>query len=165
MKPALIVLDIQNAWIDTSPGLKSSVEKRASVVNEAISWFRRNGRPIIVVYHEEPEKGLVSGVKPFEVSDKIDIEPTDVKVVKRFPDAFGKTGLEDILKQKGCDAVVITGLSAGWCVLATYFGAMNWGIASYVFQGGVCADKEEYVRFAEEICNTTNIEDLEKALR
>ena len=164
MKPALIVLDIQNAWLDTSPELKRSLEKRVKTINEAIGWFRRRKLPIIVVSHEERGRGVLPGVKAFEVFDKIDVKETDVKVTKRYPDAFGKTGLDGILKQKGCDTIVITGLSASWCVLGTYFGAMNWDIHACLLQGGVASDSEDHVRFAEEVCETTNLQKLDQAL-
>jgi len=163
LKPSLIVLDIQNAWLDNSPEMKRGIESRAKTINEAIAWFRRRKLPVIVIYHEDRKNGVVPGTKAFEFFHDINIADTDIKIVKRYPDAFGKTGLEEVLKQEGCDSVVITGVSAGWCVLGTYFGALNWNVSPYIFQGGVAADKEDYVRFAEEICDTINLQKLEQA--
>jgi nicotinamidase-related amidase len=165
VKPALIVLDIQNAWLERGPGMKKGIENRAKTINESIAWFRRRKLPVIVIYHEDRANGVVPGTKAFEFFPLIDIEDTDIKIVKRYPDAFGKTGLQDVLKQEGCDTIVITGVSAGWCVLGTYFGALNWDVASYILKGGVAADREDHVRFAEEICDTTDLQKLEQALQ
>ncbi len=165
MKPALIVLDIQNIWLDRNPVMKEGVVKRLKTINGAISLFRKNKLPIIVVYHEMRSEGIVPGTKEFEFFPKIEIADSDTKIVKRYPSAFAKTGLEDIVKQEGCDSIVITGVSAGWCVLGTFFGAMDHDIAPYVLRGGLAADKEEYVGFAEEICDATTLEKLDSAAR
>ncbi len=49
MKPALLVIDIQNVWLDENSDLKRSVEMRIDVINEAIGWFRRNKLPIVTI--------------------------------------------------------------------------------------------------------------------
>ncbi len=164
MKPALLVIDVQNIWLDRAPELRKCVEKRSGAINEAIGWFRRRELPIIIVYHEEPEKGLVRGTNPFEFADIISVEKTDTRIVKRYPNSFGKTGLENILKQKGCDTVVLAGLSASWCVLATYFGAMDWDITPYMLRGGVADQSPDNVRFAEEGYDSITLEKLEQSV-
>ena len=162
LKPALIVLDIQNVWLDMSESLKESVKKRAKTINEAIAWFRKSGRPIIVVYHTDKGKGPEPGTKAFEVSDMISVKDSDIRVVKNHPNSFGGTGLHELLKKQGCDSILIVGLSANWCVLATFFGAMDWGIDPWVLKGGVAATPEEHVRFAEETCEAITLEKLEE---
>jgi len=164
MKPALLVLDIQNVWLDMNAALKKSLEKRLAVINDAIGWFRRNERPIIVVYHEDKETGLVPGVKPFEVPGTVHVMKTDMKVIKLHPNAFGKTDLEAILRKEGCDTVLIAGLSASGCVLATFFGALDRDFRSYLVQGGVASHSEDHVRFAEEVCDTMSVDALDKAV-
>jgi nicotinamidase-related amidase len=165
MKPVLLVIDIQNVWLDNSVDLKKSVEKRIEVINEAIGWFRRNKLPIVVVYHEDKEMGAIPGTKPFEFSDAVRIEDTDVKITKHYPSAFGKTELEAILRKKGCDTVVIVGLSASGCALATFFGAFDRDFRPYLVQGGVASSSEEHVRFAEDICDTLSIRSFDQTFR
>jgi nicotinamidase-related amidase len=164
MKPALLVIDIQNIWLDDNADLKRSVEKRIDVINGAIAWFRRHELPVIVVYHEEKERGLLPGTKPFEVPGYIRVEESDVKVNKRYPSAFGGTGLASILKREGCDTVVIAGLSASGCVLASYFGAWDHDLHPYLVEGGVASHKEEHVRAAEDICETVSLQAFDKTL-
>jgi nicotinamidase-related amidase len=164
MKPALIVLDIQNVWLDDSKELKRSVEERLGVINATIGWFRRNKLPIVVVYHEEEKMGLVPGIHAFEVPPSVDVEESDVRVVKRYPNAFGKTGLDAVLRKQGCDTVVIEGLSASGCVLATYFGAMDHDFTPYIVKNGVASNVADHVRFAEEVCDTTSVDSLDKLL-
>jgi len=165
MKPALLVVDIQNVWLDDNKELRKSVEKRVDVINEAIQSFRRSKRPIIVVYHEDKEVGSLPGTKRFEVHETVRINKADIRVTKRYPSAFSKTELEAILRKEGCDTVAIVGLSASGCALATYFGAMDCGFRPYLVQGGVASHSEAHVRFAEEICDTLNVHALDQLLR
>jgi nicotinamidase-related amidase len=165
MKPALLVIDIQNVWLDDNADLKRSVEKRIDVINGAIAWFRHNKRPVIVVYHEDKERGLLPGTKPFEVPEYVKIKESDVKVSKSHPSAFGNTELEAVLRREGCDTVVIAGLSASGCVLASYFGACDHDLHPYLVQGGVASHNEEHVRAAEDICETVSLEAFDKTLR
>ena len=164
MKPALIVLDIQNVWLDDNKDLKKSVEEHLEVINAAIGWFRRNRLPIVVVYHEDKQMGLAPGTAAFEVPQYVRIEESDIKVVKRYPNAFGKTGLDAILRKEGCDTVVIVGLSASGCVLATYFGSMDYDLSAFLVQNGVASHIEDHVRFAEDVCNTVRVDSLGKLL-
>jgi len=164
MKPVLLVIDIQNAFLDANKGLRKSVEKRVRVINDAIRFFRRRKLPIVVVYHTEEKEGPKPGTRQFEFSPAIDIKRTDAKVIKNYPNAFNKTPLEKIVRRRGCDTVVIAGLSASGCVLATYVGAIDRDLEPYLVQDGVAAGKEEYVRFAEDICKTLTIRKLSRIL-
>jgi len=164
MKPALLVQDIQNFWLyepDSNQELKKSVEKRLDVINDAIAWFRKNKLPIIIGYTEDKEEGLLPGTSSFEVPKTVKIEETDFKVTKRHASAFGNPELGTILRNQGCDALVIVGLSASGCVLATYLCAPDWNVRPYLIRGGVASANEEHVRFAEEICDTLSVQALD----
>lgn len=164
VKPALLVQDIQNVWLydpDSNQDLRRSVEKRLDIINDAIAWFRKNELPIIVGYTEDKGQGLVEGSKSFEVPKSVHIKDTDLKSTKRNASAFGNPEFGALLRKEGCDALVIVGLSASGCVLATYFSAFDWDVRPYLIQGGVASHNEEHVRFAEEICDTISLEALD----
>lgn len=168
MKPALFVQDIQNAWLydpDSNQDLKKSLEKRLDLINETIAWFRKRKLPVIVGYTEDPDKGPVPGTKSYEVPSSLRVRESDPKVAKRHANAFANPKLGDLLRKEGCDTVVIVGLSASGCVLATFFGAPDCGMRPYIVKGGVASHKEEHVRFAEEICDTITLPELEATLR
>ncbi len=164
MKPALLVQDIQNVWLyepDSNQGLRKSVEMRLDVINDAVAWFRKNKLPIIVGFTEDKEDGLLPGTKRFEVPEAVRVEKTDLKVTKLHASAFGNPEFGAMLKREGCDALVIVGLSASGCVLATYFSAPDWNIRPYLLKGGVASANEEHVRFAEDICDTLSLQELD----
>lgn len=164
MKPALFVQDIQNGWLydpDSNQDLRRSLEKRLDVINEGIAWFRERGYPVIVGYTVEPEYGIVPGSNSFEVPASVNVLPADPKVTKRHANAFANPELGAMLKKEACDSIVIVGLSASGCVLATFFSAFDSAVKPYVLKGGIASHNEEHVRFAEEICETVSLKDLD----
>jgi nicotinamidase-related amidase len=168
MKPALFVEDIQNAWLydpDSNQDLRRSLENRLDLINETIAWFRSRGLPIIVGLTEEPEHGLIPGSKSFEVPDSLQVMKTDPSVTKLHANSFANPMLSALIRENGCDSVAIVGLSASGCVLATYFGALDREITPFLIKGGVASHKEEHVRFAEEICNTLTLAELDGKIR
>jgi nicotinamidase-related amidase len=164
VKPALLVVDIQNAWLDMDAGLKESMMARIPVVNEAIGVFRGKGLPIIRIYHVDPATGPKPGTPAFEFDPDVRIEPSDELIVKNYPNAFNKTELEEVLRRSGCDTVILAGLSGSGCVLATYLGAVDRDIPAYLVKNAVAAPKEEHVRFAEEVCDTLSLKALRQFL-
>lgn len=165
MKPALLVQDIQNIWLyepDSNQDLRRSVEGRLDVVNAAIAWFRRSRLPVVVGYTEDPAEALVPGTWRYEVPESVHVRKDDLKATKRHASAFGNPEFGSLLKQLGCDSLVIVGLSASGCVLGTYWSAFDWDIRPFVLKGGIASHKEEHVRFAEDICDTVALDELDR---
>lgn len=164
MKPALLVIDIQNAWLNDSAELKESVNRRLEVINASIKWFRQREYPIVAVYHESSDGKVAPGTDAFEFTSAVEIEKKDLRITKHHANSFKKTGLDMILRRMGCDAVLIAGLSASGCALATYFGAEDCDFCAYMVKGGVASHDEGHIRFAEEICETLGVEEFERRL-
>ena len=168
MRPALFVQDIQNVWLyepDSNQSLRMSVEKRIDAINEAIAWFRAHKLPVIVGYTENEDEGVVRGTESFEVPDSINVAEADLKVTKPHANAFANPELGEILRREGCDAIVIVGLSASGCVLATYFSAFDFSVRPYVLRGCVASANEEHIRFAEDICDTITLRELDEVAK
>jgi nicotinamidase-related amidase len=164
LRPALLVIDIQNKWLDSSPGLKECLERRVATINSAIAFFRKKGLPIIRVYHVDKVRGPLPGTKEFEFLPSIEIDMMDMQVIKNYPNAFNKTELAEILIQNRVDAVILSGLSATGCVMATYIGAEDNDIQPFLLKEGVAADGEDKVKFVEGIFDTLSLESMVQAL-
>jgi nicotinamidase-related amidase len=72
--------------------------------------------------------------------------------------------LAKILAQKKVDVVILCGLSATGCVMATYVGAEDHDIPPFLLRDGVAASSELQVRFAEEIFETMSVGALTQVL-
>jgi len=158
------VIDVQNEWLNKSPGLKASLELRVGVINSAIALFREKGLPIIRIYHVDKGVGPMPGTEEFEFVPAIGIVESDTRIIKNYGNAFNKTDLASILEQKQVDTVILCGLSAVACVMATYVGAEDLDLHPFYLRDGVAAGSEPLVRFAEEIFETLSVQALTLAL-
>jgi nicotinamidase-related amidase len=155
MKPALIVIDIQNQYLP----YMSDEDKKLSMemINWAIGLFRQYNCPVIRVYHTAPEWGPKPDTEPFEYPSSINIKPDDPKVIKNYPSAFKKTELEKLLREKGCNTLYLCGLSAVGCVLATYHSAMDLDFNVFMIKDALISHNSEYTDFVEEITETVSL--------
>jgi nicotinamidase-related amidase len=152
MKPALLVIDIQNAYLP----FMSEEDKGIGMymINAAIELFRENGFPIIRVYHTDPKEGPPPGTEAFEFPATVKITPDDPKIIKNYPNAFKKTDLEKWLREKEYNTVFLCGLSAVGCVLATYWDAYDLDFNVFMIKDALISHNSTYTDFVENICDT-----------
>jgi nicotinamidase-related amidase len=152
MKPVLIVIDVQNAFL---PMMSEEDKKIAfDYINAAIDLFRQKSLPVIRVYHTDPQEGPKPGSKDFEFPETVKIKADDPKVIKNYPNAFKNTNLQDILKANGCNTLFLCGLSATGCVLATYHGADDHDYPVYLIQKALISPDTSLTRAVERICGS-----------
>ena len=157
MKPALLVIDVQNEFFDFSAGCSDSLKSAIKYINAAIALFRKKNFPIVVVQHKDDEQGLLPGNTGFDVPQNVKIEPQDIHVVKTYGNSFTKTGLGEKLKKLGVDTVILSGFCAEFCVLSTYRGAEDLDFKPIILKGSLASDDAEHIRFVEEISETISL--------
>jgi nicotinamidase-related amidase len=151
-KPALLVIDIQNAYL---PYMDEKDKKMGmEMINYAIALFRTNGFPVVRVYHTDPQGGPKPDSEAFEFPKTVAIQPDDAKVIKNYPSAFKKTELDKLLKAKGCNTLFLCGLSAVGCVLATYHGAMDLDYDVFMVKDALISHDAALTKSVQEICKT-----------
>ena len=145
MKPALLVIDIQNEFL---PSMSEQDKKTAfDYINGAIRRFHDKGFPVIRVYQSHPSAGPEPGSKAFEFPPSILIKPDDPMIIKTYSNAFNKTGLEKLLRDKGCNVLFLCGLSATDCVLATYLGAQDLDFEAFLIREALISPDSTATRF------------------
>jgi len=150
MKPALVVMDVQNAWL---PYMDEQDKKIGMEhINWAINLFRDNGFPVIVVYHTDPENGPAPGTEAFEFPKTVAIRADDPRVVKNYGSAFKKTELDRMLKERGVNTVFLVGLSAVGCVLATYHGADDLDYKVFMVKHALISHDAALTKSGYDIC-------------
>ncbi|MBN2346479.1 MAG: cysteine hydrolase [Candidatus Aminicenantes bacterium] len=150
--PALLVIDVQNAFLprmdekDRNLGLE--------MINYYIELFRANGFPVIRVYHSSPKMGPKPDSEEFQFPKTVAVKDDDPMIVKNYGSAFKKTELDGMLKQRGCNALFLCGLSAVGCVLATYHGAMDLDYDVFMLKDALISHDAALTRAVQEICKT-----------
>jgi len=152
VKPALLVIDIQNEFLPSmaEQDRKSGLE----MINTYIALFRMYDLPIIRIYHTDPQEGPKPDTEAFEFPKTMMIRESDPKIIKNFGNAFKKTDLEKLLKEKGVNTLFLCGLSATACVLATYHGGLDLDFNTFMLKGALISGNADSTKAVHEICRT-----------
>ena len=163
MKPALLVIDIQNEFL---PSMSEQDKKTAfDYINGALRRFHDKGFPVIRIYHSHPVAGPKPGSEAFEYPQSVLISPDDPKIVKTYSNAFNKTGLEKLLRERGCNVLFLCGLSADACVLATYQGAEDLDFDAFLIREALLSPDSAATRFVAGMCETVSYGALKVILK
>jgi len=149
VKPALLVIDIQNAFLGMIPVQEK--EQGLGYINALIDLFRSHGYPVIRIYHHSDQYGVIPDTEPFEFPASVRIRPDDPKVLKMYPDGFNKTDLDKVIREQGSNTLFLCGLSAVGCVLATWIGAQNNDYKAFMVKDAIMSHNSEYTSKIEEI--------------
>jgi nicotinamidase-related amidase len=163
MKPALLVIDIQNEFL---PSMSEQDKKTAfDYINGALRRFHDKGFPVIRIYHSDPVAGPKPGSEAFEYPQSVLISPDDPKIIKTYSNAFNKTELEKVLREKGCNVLFLCGLSADACVLATYQGAEDLDFDAFLIREALISPDSAATRFVAGMCETVSYGALKVILK
>jgi nicotinamidase-related amidase len=155
IRPALVVIDIQKAFL---PMMSSDKEMALEYINGLIGLFRKNGYPVIRVYHSSEEYGVTPGSDGFEFPETVKIESTDPKVIKTYGDGFNKTDLDQVIRATGSNTLFLCGLSAVGCVLATWQGAQNHDYNAFMVKNAIISHNQVYTKNVEEMFDAVSFD-------
>ena len=131
MRPALLVIDLQRWFLEVGPPEKlARVETLIAKTNELIDFFHEKKLLVVQIqtvhkadgstwnqWMKEHNKGrLIEGTREAEEHPDVHTCDTDVVVRKTRHSAFIRTELEQVLRDRGVDTVVLVGFSTNACV-------------------------------------------------
>ena len=163
IRPALVVIDIQNEFLPMVP--QQEKELALYMINSYIDYFRGLGFPIIRVYHTDPQWGPHPDSAGFKFPATVHIKSDDAMIIKNYPDAFKKTTLEKLLREKNCNTLFLCGLSSVGCVLATYFGAKNADFNVFMVRNAVMSHNSTFTDNIQEILNALDFDAIDLMLK
>ena len=130
MNSALIVIDVQQGLFDPQPG-PADAEAVIDRINQLAQRARAAGAPVIFVQHER-SGDLEADSPAWALHPQLQVQPGDHHIRKTTPDAFLRTGLDEILAFSGIEQVVICGYASEFCVDTTTRSAAAHGYAVIV---------------------------------
>ena len=134
MNIALLIIDVQKAFLNDRKGSKS-YRDTLMYINATASLFRKTNQSVFII------RDLSEGDdESYQTVEELKRGSQDIDLIKKYNNSFWKTDLEEKLKERNIDFVVISGTAAEHCVLATYNGAIERGFSSAILQNGVFAD-------------------------
>lgn len=157
-KPALLVIDVQNAYLTSMD--QSDKDLAIKHINWAIWLFEKYELPIIRIYHQDKEWGPAEDSEEFKFTDEVNIKEEYPMVIKHYGNAFTKTDLDKILKEKEINALFLCGLSATGCVMSTYVGTKDHDYDSFLIKNALLSPNAEYTDIIENILSTMDLESV-----
>ena len=156
-RPALILIDIVEAYFDKSSPLYADVDDALASAIRVRDAARRAG--VFIVYTNVVfKKGGVDGgmfikkvptLKIMEEGQPMGAWPKGLKpgedelvISKQYPSAFFGTSLSPTLTALGIDTVVLTGLSTSGCVRATCIDTVSHGFRPIIVREA-CGDRHD----------------------
>ncbi len=155
-RPALLIVDVCNAYIDPASPLYAKGEDALESNIRLAAAARAAGVPVIftrvayqpggidggLFYRKVPAlKAFLPGSKLAEFHERFQPQPEDVVVTKQYPSAFFGTSLAATLTAAKVDTVIVTGYSTSGCVRASTLDALQHGFVPFVVREA-CADRD-----------------------
>jgi len=160
-KTALVLIDLQNAIVGMNPvpHTAAQVVENSRKLAEA---FRAHGGPVVYVRvdlndfmtlpvdqpHNRGDKPLPAAAS--EIAASAGFQHGDILITKRHWGAFAGTDLEQQLKSRGIDTVVLTGISTNAGVESTARQGTGLGFAVVLVEDACSSQNAEHHRFAFE---------------
>lgn len=151
---ALLVIDVQKGLTDWH---KSRAEALLDMIRTLLARARQSGTEVIFVRHNEDDpEGLFLGSPQWEIHGAIAPLEGERIFDKRYSSAFKDTRLDEYLKEREIDTLVVCGMQTEYCVDATVKSAFEKGYRVYIPQGGTAtydtrlAEADPLIRYYEE---------------
>jgi nicotinamidase-related amidase len=137
---ALIIIDVQQAFLDPRFGNRNNPQAEPNVARLIAAW-RASGRPIRHVVHDstEPNSLLRPGLPGNAIQEAALPQSNERVYRKEVNSAFIGTELERDLRRDGIGTLVIVGLTTNHCVSTSARMAGNLGFTTYVVSDATAA--------------------------
>ena len=168
VKPAVVVVDFQRAFVDPAfpmggaPMVDAAVVATVSVIEAA----KRAGLPVIACvngyysrsaaphWKASPVFDLVAGSEQVELDPRIAAAGPDVVLMKSAPSIFFATPAAAILTRERVDTVIVTGCITSGCVRASVIDAFSLGFRVMV--------PRDCVGDHDQVAHDQNLKDVER---
>ena len=131
--PALVVVDVVKGFTDPACPLGSEAEEVVAANVALMDAFHEARFPVVlttVIYHSDDQASVFRARVPalnlltpdskwVQFDPRLPIQVTDLQLEKRHASSFHGTDLDDWLKSRNVDSLVVTGLTTSGCVRAT----------------------------------------------
>ncbi|MFA0057279.1 cysteine hydrolase family protein [Vibrio echinoideorum] len=135
---ALLLIDFQNDYFPSYEGAKwplSETEKAAQKGSQLLTAFRKKQLPIVHVRHEFPTNEapfFQPGSNGAQIHNSVAPQEGEPVIVKHQINSFRETELNEVLKAKGIEKLIIVGAMSHMCIDAVTRAATDLGYECHV---------------------------------
>lgn len=146
MNKAIILIDIQNDYFSGGKSELWEPDKASAVAATALEISRENGDEVIFIQHINKDRNasfFAEGTFGCEIHDSVAPLPDEKIIVKRKPNSFFETELDEYLKAKGITSLIICGMMSHMCIDTTVRAAKDLGYTVQLIENA-CTTKDLY---------------------
>ncbi len=136
----LLIIDVQQGMDEPTWGQRNNPQAEANMVRLLAAW-RQTKRPVVHVQHLSlsPTSPLRPAHPGHAIKEAVKPQPGELLFQKHANSAFIGTDLEQQLRERGYDTLVIVGLTTPHCVSTTTRMAGNLGFRTFVVSDATAA--------------------------
>jgi nicotinamidase-related amidase len=141
---ALVIVDMQKDYFPGGAHPLVAPEAAARAARSLLDAFRAAGHPVVHVRHvwdAEDATFMRPGSEGVEIRPEVAPAEGELVITKEFPNSFRATALEDELRARGVDSLVVCGMMTSMCVDATVRAAVDLGFDTTVVHDA-CATRD-----------------------
>ena len=152
-RPALIVVDMAVGFTSINSPLGGDFDKQVNAANALVTDFANQALPVVftrVVYKGDeqsvfrrhlPDLNILTSTSRWvDIDPRFEQSPTSWILNKTGPSAFFNTALNQQLRDKDVDSIMVCGLTTSGCVRATVVDALQYNFATWVVSDA-CGDR------------------------
>lgn len=152
-KSCLIIVDMIKGFTDPSMPMGSDLTPKITQINKIINMAHSTDIPVIFttiaydddtladsgIWYQKMEglKTLRSGTEAVNIDERLNFQPGDSLIIKKYASAFFGTDLISRLNSGKIDTVIIVGCTTCGCVRATAVDALQYGYRPIVVEDAV----------------------------
>ena len=147
MSRGLLIIDIQRDYFPGGAYPLVAPEAAAEQAAGVLSAFRASGEPVIHLRHvwdAEDAAFMRPGTEGVEIHPSVAPQEGEPVLDKAEPNGFLGTALDDELRARGIDELVVAGMMSSMCVDATVRAAADKGFTVTVVQDACAAPDLEF---------------------
>lgn len=145
---ALLVIDVQQGLFRKSTPIYEA-EQLLENINLLVDRAHGENVPVFYIQHSD-NRSLVKGSHDWQLHPELHPQRIDNILHKQHGNAFEGTNLDELLKSKNINHLVVAGLITHGCVKATCLGARQLGYGVTLVQDGHSSYSKEAARLIEE---------------
>jgi len=143
MKPALIIVDMQNDYFPGGRMELIGIEEAAENARHALELFRAKNLPIFHIQHLSNRAGatfFLPETGGVEIHESVAPKSGEYLIQKHFPNSFRDTSLNGQLQNLNVEKVIICGAMTHMCIDTTVRAAFDLGFRCLVISDA-CATR------------------------
>jgi nicotinamidase-related amidase len=143
----LLIIDIQRDYFPGGAYPLVEPEAAAEAARSVLDSFRAAGDPVIHMKHvwDAPDAEFMRpGTEGIEIHPAVEPADGELVVEKASPNSFVDTRLEEELRERGTEGLVVAGMMSSMCVDATVRAAADLGFSPTVVHDACAAPDLEF---------------------